>query len=200
MLPASLPIKARSMILLALLPTNTRSTTNSSPNRMISLYALRPCPLLRSRTSGTPEVLSVGEFRVSTRNILCGVSLRGVGPGRMGVDERVEGASEVLPGFILLDVDQVDQVAPVHPFVEPHGGATLSDDPDFAPGEGDGVRTVSTMAVNAVNLHGDPLEHPSSFSRRSGRDGGAMPRPDVALTETLTPRPLSVINDRGTLR
>src|SRR5215210_2145097 len=123
------------------------------------------------------------------RNILSGVSLRGGGPGQMGVDERVEGASENLPGFILLDVDQVDQVAPIHPFVEPHGSATLSDDPDFAPGEGDGVRTVSTTAVTSVNLHGDPLEHPLSFSRRYGRDGEGMFRPNAAITETLTPRP-----------
>ena len=118
----------------------------------------------------------------------------------MGVDERVEGASENLPGFILLDVDQVDQVVLVHPFVEPHGSATLSDDPDFAPGEGDGVRTVSTIAVTSVNPYGDRLEHPSSFSQNSGRDGGGMPRPNAAITETLTPRPISVVNDRGTLR
>src|SRR3712207_2501482 len=66
-----------------------------------------------------------GEFRVSPRNFLCGVSLLRCGPGQVGVDERVEGASRTLPRLSLLDVDQVDQVAPVRPLVEPHGGVAL---------------------------------------------------------------------------
>jgi hypothetical protein len=45
-------------------------------------------------------------------------------------DERVEGASGKPPGVILLDVDQVDQVTPVRPLVEPHGGVALFDELD----------------------------------------------------------------------
>src|SRR5215217_3791862 len=54
-----------------------------------------------------------GEFRVSPRNLLCGVSFPGSGTTGVGVDERVEGASGRLPGFFLLDVDQVEQAAQV---------------------------------------------------------------------------------------
>ena len=54
----------------------------------------------------------VGEFRVSPRNLLCGVSLPGGGTGGVvGVDERVEGASRRPFWFILLDVYQVEQAA-----------------------------------------------------------------------------------------
>src|SRR3712207_6296452 len=83
--------------------------------------------LARWRTSRTPEKekLPLGKFRVSPRNVLCGVSLRGCGPGGVGVDERVEGASRTLPRLGLLDVDQVDHVAPIRPLVEPHGGVAL---------------------------------------------------------------------------
>src|SRR5215210_642345 len=52
-----------------------------------------------------------GEFRVSPRYLLCGVSLPGGGTAGVGVDERVEGASGRLAGFVLLDVDQVEQAA-----------------------------------------------------------------------------------------
>ena len=72
----------------------------------------------------------VGELRVSPRNFLCGVSLRGCDPAEVSVDERVEGAPGKPPGFILLDVDQVDYVAPVHPLVEPHGSVALFDELD----------------------------------------------------------------------
>src|SRR5688572_3764019 len=119
----------------------------------------RVCPLPRWRTSGTPEKLPVGEFRVSPRNVLCGVSLPGRATARVGVDERVEGAPGKPPGCILLDVDQVDYVAPVHPLVEPHGGVASFDDLNQAPGEADAVQTVSTVAVTSVDLHGDRLVH-----------------------------------------
>src|SRR5918997_1980911 len=67
---------------------------------------------------GRPQSLLGAEFRVSPRNLLCGVSLPGGGTGGVGVDERVESASGGQPWFILLDVDQVEQAAPVHPLVE----------------------------------------------------------------------------------
>src|SRR5215212_5964778 len=54
-----------------------------------------------------------GEFRVSPRYLLCGVSLPWGGTAGVGVDERVEGASGRPPRFILLDVDQVEQAAQV---------------------------------------------------------------------------------------
>jgi len=72
--------------------------------------------LSRSGTSPTSlarvlcrtQQLLKGEFRVSPRNIPCGVSLPGGGTTGVGVDEWVEGASERHPGFVLLNVDQVD--------------------------------------------------------------------------------------------
>src|SRR5215216_7109759 len=132
----------------------------------------RCAPLPRWHTSGAPQRLPVREFRVSTSNFLCGVSLRGRGPDGVGVDERVKGASGRPPGFILLDVDQVDQAAPVHPLVEPHSGVAIFDDPNQASGEVDAVRTVITVAITSVNLDGDRLVHAFSLARRSGRDGG----------------------------
>jgi hypothetical protein len=48
---------------------------------------------------------------------------------------------------------------------------------------------VSTIVVISVNLHGNRLIHPFSLAQRSDRDGGGMPRPKPAITETLTPRP-----------
>ena len=84
----------------------------------------------------------------------------------MSVDERVEGAPGKPPGFILLDVDQVDCVAPVHPLVEPHGGVALFDELDYAPGEVDALQTVSTVAVTSVDFHGDRLVNAFSFAQR----------------------------------
>src|SRR5215210_8200019 len=68
-------------------------------------------PTLLARVPGRPQKSAVGEFRVSPRYFLCGVSLPGGGTGGVGVDERVEGASGRLAGFVLLDVDQVEQAA-----------------------------------------------------------------------------------------
>ena len=82
------------------------------------------------RVPGRPHKSPGGEFRVSPRDLLFGVSLPGGGTTGVGVDERVEGAPGKPPGCILLDVDQVDYVAPVHPLVEPHGSVALFDELD----------------------------------------------------------------------
>src|SRR5215213_962366 len=78
-----------------------------------------------------------GKFRVSPRNLLCGVSLPGRATAGVGVDERVEGASVMPTWFFLLDVDQVEQVAQVCPLVEPHGGVAGFDDANQASDEVD---------------------------------------------------------------
>src|SRR5215203_2492444 len=61
-------------------------------------------PTSLARVPGKPQKLLGGEFRVSSRDLLCGVSLPGGGATGVGVDERIEGASRRLPGFVLLDV------------------------------------------------------------------------------------------------
>src|SRR5215210_3176023 len=58
-----------------------------------------------ARVPGRSQRHLSGEFRVSPRNLLCGVSLPGGGTAGVGVDERVEGASGRPTGFVLLDVD-----------------------------------------------------------------------------------------------
>src|SRR5215210_7022509 len=65
-------------------------------------------PTSLARVLCRTQQLLDGEFRVSPRHLLCGVSLPGGGTTGVGVDERVEGASGRHPGFVLLDVDQVD--------------------------------------------------------------------------------------------
>ena len=104
-----------------------------------------PCsgvaPNSLARVLDKPQKLLGGEFRVSPRYFLCGVSLPGGGTTGVGVDERVEGASGRHTWFVLLHVDQVDQATPIHPLVEPHGGVASFDDPNQASDEGDGVRT-----------------------------------------------------------
>src|SRR5215203_6456536 len=126
-----------------------------------------------------------GEFRVSPRNLLCGVSLPGGGIGGVGVDEWVEGASGRLTWFVLLDVDQVEQAAQVCPLVEPHGGVPSFDDLNQASDEVDAVRTVIPLAANSVDLHGGWLVHTFLLGPkvRLGRRGGSpsriprLPRP-----------------------
>src|SRR5918995_415780 len=81
-----------------------------------------------------------GEFRVSSRNLPCGISLSGTGTTGEGVDERVEGASGRHTRFVLLDVDQVVQATPIRPLVEPHSSVASFDDPNQASDEVDGVR------------------------------------------------------------
>src|SRR5215218_1575951 len=118
-----------------------------------------------------------GEFRVSPRYLLWGVSLPGSGTG-VGVDERVEGASGRLPGFVLLDVDQVEQATQICPLVEPHRSVASFDDLNQASDEVEAVRTVIPLAVSSVDLQGDWLVHAFfSSSRGSGRAGGGKPRP-----------------------
>ena len=116
-------------------------------------------PTSFARVPGWPKKLLGCEFRVSPRYLLCGVSLPGGGIGGVGVDEWVEGASGRPPWFILLDVDQVEQAAPIRPLVEPHGGVPSFDDLNQASDEVDGVRTVIALAVCSVNLHGGWLVH-----------------------------------------
>src|SRR5918993_1285061 len=132
-----------------------------------------------ARVPGRPQKHLSGEFRVSPRHLLCGVSLAGGGSAGVGVYERVEGASRRPTGFVLLDVDKVDQAAPVRPLVELHGGLPSFDDPNQASDEVDGVREVIPLPVSFVDFHSDWLVH--AFSpRREGPAGteGGKPRPD----------------------
>src|SRR5687768_7698619 len=77
-------------------------------------------PTSLARVPGRTQILLDGEFRVSPRYLLCGVSLPGGGTTGVGVDERVEAASRRPTWFVLLDVDQVEQAAQVCPLVERH--------------------------------------------------------------------------------
>src|ERR671916_2321638 len=119
-----------------------------------------------ARVPGRPQKHLSGEFRVSPRHLLCGVSLPGGGAAGVGVDERVEGAPGRPTRFVLLDVDQVEQAAQICPPVERHGSLPSFDDLNQAPDEVDGVRTVSPLAVGSVYLHADRLVH--AFSPRRG--------------------------------
>src|SRR5215213_5029612 len=107
-------------------------------------------PTSLARVPGRPQKSPVGEFRVSPRYLLRGVSLPGRATAGVGVDERVEGASGRPAGFILLDVDQVDQAAPpVRPLVEPHRSVAIFDDPNQASDEVEAVQTVIALAVSS---------------------------------------------------
>src|SRR5215212_11422836 len=142
-----------------------------------SLPPLGVIPTSLARVPGRPQKLLGCEFRVSPRYLLCGVSLPGDGTTGVGVDERVEGASRTFTGFVLLDVDQVEQVAPIRPLVEPHGGVASFDDPYQASDEVDGVRKVIPLAVSSVDLQGDWLVHAFSPRREgpAGTEGGKAP-------------------------
>src|SRR5215204_1290418 len=154
-----------------------------------------------ARGPGRPQKLLGYEFRVSPRYLLCGVSLPGGGTGAVGVDERVECASRTFTRFVLLDVDQVEQAAPIRPLVETHGGVASFDDPYQASDEVDAVRTVIPLAVSSVYFQGDWLVHAFFSSARGfGRDGGGLPWPNPAVTETLTPRVSEAVKRRRTLR
>src|SRR5215217_2977546 len=163
------------------LPTFNESLYSHS----MSLPPSGMAPTTIARVLGKPQKLLDGEFRVSPRDLLCGVSLPGGGTGGVGIDERVEGASGRPLGFILLDVYQVEQAAQICPLVEPHGGVPSFDDPDQAPDEVDAARTVITLAVSSVDLHGDWLVHAFLLGARvrPGRRGEApaapprLPRP-----------------------
>src|SRR5215218_1991079 len=151
-----------------------------------SRYRLRVWPLPRWRAiPGRTQKSPGGKFRVSPRYLLCGVSLPGRATAGVGVDERVEGASGRLPGFVLLDVDQVEQASQVCPLVEPHGGVASFDDLNQASDEVEAVRTVFPLAANSVDLHGGWLVHVFSPRREgpAGTEGGSpsrtprLPRP-----------------------
>src|SRR5215212_9749249 len=151
-------------------------------------YRLRVWPLPRWREiPGRTQKSPGGEFRVSPRYLLSGVSLPGRATARVGVDERVEGASGRLPGFVLLDVDQVEQAAQICPLVEPHLSVASFDDLNQASDEVDGVRTVIPLAANSVDLHGGWLVHVFLLGAkvRLGRRG--KPQPNPAVTKTLAP-------------
>src|SRR5215211_6527179 len=144
-----------------------------------SLLRLGVIPTSLAQVQGGPQKHLGGEFWVSPRNLLCGVSLPGSGIGGVGVDKRVEGASGWPPWFILLDVDQVEQAAQICPLVEPHGGVASFEHPNQASDEVEAVRTVIPLAVSSVNLNGHWLVH--AFSpRRDGPAGteGGKPRPN----------------------
>src|SRR5215212_3922589 len=142
-------------------------------------------PTSLARVPGRTQKSPGGKFRVSPRDLLCSVSLPGRATARVGVDERVEGASGRLPGFVLLDMDQVEQAAPVCPLVEPHGGVASFDDLNQASDEVDGVRTVIPLAANSVDFHGGWLVHTFLLGAkvRLGRRGESpsrtprLPRP-----------------------
>src|ERR671910_3537003 len=146
-------------------------------------------PTSLARVPGKPQILLGGEFRVSPRHLLCGVSLPGGGTTGVGVDERIEGASGRPTWFVLLDVDQVDYVAPVHPLVETHLSVASFDAPNQAADEEDGVRTIIPLVVSSVDFHGDWLVHAFSPQREdpAGTEVGCPGR-TPAVTETLTPR------------
>src|SRR5918992_4821637 len=124
-----------------------------------SLPRLGVTPTSLARVPGSPHKSAGDELRRSPRDLLCGVSLRGGVTTGVGVDERVEGASGRSTGFVLLDVDQVEQAAQFCPLVEAHGGTASFDGFNQASDEEDGVRTVIPLTVSSVDLHGDRLVH-----------------------------------------
>src|SRR5215210_5701392 len=146
-------------------------------------------PTSVARVPSKPQKLLSGEFRVSPRDLLCGVSLPGGGTTGVGVDERVEGASGMPTWFVLLHVDQVEQAAPIRPFVETHLSVASFDDLNQASDEVEAVRTVIPLAASSVDLHGNRLVHAFSPKREgpAGTEGGSPSR-TLAVSETLTPR------------
>ena len=157
-------------------------------------------PTSLARVLGKPQNSPGGEFRVSPRYLPCSVSLPGDGTRGEGVDERIESASGRPTWFVLLDVNQVERLAPIRPLVEPHRSVASFDDPNQAPDEVDAERTVFPLAVTSVDLYGDWLIHAFSSDRGSGRNGGGQHRPNPAVTETLTPRASEVVKRRRRLR
>src|ERR687898_2275676 len=101
--------------------------------RLLRVATASGCdPYLVGASSGPTQNSPGGEFRVSPRYLLFGVALPGGGTAGVGVDERIEGASGRPTGFVLLDVDQVEQLAPIRPLVEPHLGVASFHDPNQA--------------------------------------------------------------------
>src|SRR5918995_3148701 len=152
--------------------------TSAPGGYSMSLLRSGVSPTSLARVPGKPQKLLGGELRVSPRHLLCGVSLPGGGTTGVGVDERVEGASGRQPGFVLLDVDQVEQAAQICPLVEHHRSVASFDDLNQASDEVEAVRMVIPLAVSSVYLQGDRLVH--AFSPRpegsAGREGGSPSR------------------------
>src|ERR671911_2625204 len=129
--------------------------TSAPGGYSMSLLRSGVSPTSLARVPGKPQKLLGGEFRVSPRHLLCGVSLPGGGTTGVGVDERVEGASRKPTWFVLLDVDQVEQAAQVCPLVETHLSVASFEHPNQASDEVEALRTVIPLAVScSVNLHG----------------------------------------------
>src|SRR5215211_1936257 len=138
-------------------------------------------PTSLARVPGRTQKSPGGKFRVSPRNLLCGVSFPWGATTGVGVDERVEGASGRPTWFVLLDVDQVEQAASVRPLVEPHLSVASFDDLNQASDEVDGVRTVFPLAANPVDFHGGWLVHTFLLGAkvrlgRRGESPGRTPR------------------------
>src|SRR5215217_1400034 len=145
-------------------------------------------PTSLARVPGKPQKLLGGKFRVSPRYLLCGVSLPGGGTGGVGVDERVEGASGGSPGFVLLDVDQVEQAAQICPLVETHLSVASFDDLNEASHEVETVRTVIPLTVSSVDFHGDWLVHVFLLGARVRPGGrGEAPAEPRGYREPNTP-------------
>src|SRR5919112_548652 len=144
-------------------------------------------PSSLARVPGKPQTLLGSEFRVSPRDLLCGVSLPGGGTAGVGVDERVEGASGRLTWFGLLDVDQVEQAAQICPLVEPHRSVASFDHPNQASDEVETVRTVIPLAVSSVDFHSDWLVHAFSPRREGPTGRGEAPAAARGYREPSTP-------------
>src|SRR5215211_3378386 len=176
---------------------------NESPySHSMSLPPSGVAPTTIARVLGKLQKLLDGEFRVSPRYLLCGVSLPGGGTGGVGVDERVEGASRRPTGFVLLDVDQVEQATQICPLVEARGSVASFDNLNQASDEVEAERTVIPLAVSSVDLQGNWLVHAFfSSARGSGQEGGWKPQPNPrAVTETLTFRAVATVKYWRTLR
>src|SRR5215218_8398374 len=152
-----------------------------------SLPSSGAAPTSVGRVPGKSQKLPNGEFWVSSRNLLSGVSLPRGATGGVSVDERIEGAAGKPPSFMLLDVYQVEQAAQVRPLVKPHRGVAIFDDSNQASDEIDAVGTVITLAVTSVNLYGDRLVHAFSSARRSGRDEGTTLAEPRGYRDPTTP-------------
>ena len=166
-----------------------------------SLPRLGVIPTSLKRVPGRPQILLGGEFRVSPRHLLCGVSLPGGVTTGVGVDERVEGASGRPTWFVvLLDVDQVEQATQVCPLVETHRSVASFDDLNQASDEVEALRTVIPLVVSSVDFHGDRLVHAfAPWPEGPARTEGGKTRPKPAVSETLTPRSPQTVKRRRTL-
>src|SRR5829696_573841 len=162
-------------------------TFNECARRLLEVATTFGCASSSlARVPGKPQTLLGGEFRVSPRDLLCGVSLPGGDTGAVGVDERVEGASRRPTWSLIFDVDQVEQAAPpVRPLIEPHLSVASFDDANQVSDEVDGLRTVIPLAVSSVNLHGNRLVHAFLLAARiRPKQRGEAPAEPARLPRT----------------